>query len=274
MATDISIEIHQMSVRLGPDPRNRASILGALRASTADLCVFPEASTTGFCYRELADATEANRPFLDEVCAVSREVRRGVCLPLLMEGPGGVFNRTYVIHPEEGILGWYDKIHLIGILHEDRYLMAGSRPVVLDYRHEGMSVRIGLATCYDLRFPELFRRLVLDLEAEVLIVPAMWPQERIHHFSILTAARALENLTPLLACNSVGPCGDLLAGGRSAVVSAWGESLFAGSPDAECSFTFQFDRRSLAEARSRLPALRDAREFLLPPILAPAARTE
>ena len=259
MGTDLAIEFFQLQVQFGPLPANREAILRGLAQSSAHLCVFPEAATSGFCYGELPEVVEANDRFLEEVREQAARYGRGACLPLLAGGSDGVFNRTFLIGPDGAVLGHYDKVHLIGLLHEDRYLKAGTQPMVLNFPGPNGQVRVGLATCYDLRFPELFRALVLSLKADVLVVPAMWPVERIEHFRILAQARALENLTPIVACNAVGPCGSLASGGRSLVVSEWGRILFEAPADTAGRFKFDFSRQAVADTRSRLPALADAR---------------
>ena len=259
MEADQRIELFQFRVRFGPQPENQETVLASIAGSRADICLFPEACTSGFCYEELTAATAANARFLVRVQEAAARSQRGVCLPLLFAADHGFVNRTFLIGPEGAVLGHYDKMHLSGLLREDRHLVAGNTPTAIEFPAKGGAVRIGLATCYDLRFPELFRTLVLSLRADVLLIPAMWPVERIEHFRILTRARALENLTPVVACNAVGPCGALASGGRSSVVSSWGELLFEGSSDKPDRFVFAYSRAAVAETRRRLPALEDAR---------------
>ncbi len=83
---------------------------------------------------------------------------------------------------------------------------------------------IGLGTCYDLRFPELFRGLV-DAGAETLVLPAGWPERRRSHWTLLAQARAVENQSFVLACGTAGTHAGVPQAGHSIVVDPWGEVL-------------------------------------------------
>ena len=85
-------------------------------------------------------------------------------------------------------------------------------------------MRAGLSTCYDLRFPEIYRRQV-DAGAELFVVPAAWPAARVGHWSLLGRARAIENQAVMVQCNTAGTHAGHEMGGRSQVVSATGEVL-------------------------------------------------
>ncbi|HRC42273.1 MAG TPA: nitrilase-related carbon-nitrogen hydrolase, partial [Tetrasphaera sp.] len=118
-------------------------------------------------------------------------------------------------------------------------------------------VRAGLSTCYDLRFPELYRRQ-LDAGAQVFLVPAAWPMARVEHWRVLGRARAIENQCVLIACNTAGTHGGYRMGGASQVVSARGEVLAEAGPDEEV-LSVDVDLEAIAAWRADFPVLADRR---------------
>ena len=116
----------------------------------------------------------------------------------------------------------------------------------------------GLATCYDLRFPELFRAFV-DRGAELVLLPSAWPTPRIAHWSLLTRARAVEDQAYVVAVNGCGDQGASLAlGGRSVVVDPWGTVLAEGG-DHEEVLVVDLDLAQVAKVRADFPVLADRR---------------
>ena len=124
------------------------------------------------------------------------------------------------------MLATYRKVHRFGFgAGEPRLMEAGEDVVVVDLpAGDGPRVRTGLSTCYDLRFPEIYRRQV-DAGAELFVVPAAWPAARVGHWSLLGRARAIENQAVMVQCNTAGTHAGHEMGGRSQVVSATGEVL-------------------------------------------------
>lgn len=256
------VEAFQVSVMAGPHRSNLEQISSLVGGSKADLCVFPEAATSGFDYEGLAEIAAMNERFLPEVAKLAADRQRWILLPMLVQESGGFFNRQRLLGPDGRVVRSYDKLHLIGVLNEDRFLRPGENgPVVAEIPTEAGPLRVGLATCYDLRFPELFRDLVLHGLADLLIVPAMWPASRIEHFKILAQARAIENLTPLIACNAVGACGNLMLGGASLVIGAFGEVLGSASGDKPASLTYEWTKEPTEKTRREFPVLQDVRGF-------------
>ena len=114
---------------------------------------------------------------------------------------------------------------------------------------------LGLVTCYDLRFPELFRAL-LDAGTEIFVVPAAWPARRRGHWTLFARARAVEEQAFVLACNTAGTHGGVEQGGHSLVVDPWGTVLAEAGPNEEV-LTVDLDPEVVAKARSEFPVLRD-----------------
>lgn len=175
-------------------------------------------------------------------------------------GGRGLWNTSLVYGPDGGLVAAYRKIHRFGFgSGEPKLLDAGEEIVVVDLpgaAGEGRH-RAGLSTCYDLRFPELYRRQ-LDSGATVFIVPAAWPAARVRHWTLLAHARAVENQCVVIACNTGGTHAGTEMGGHSQVVSATGEALaMAGAGEAVLSVDIDLD--AITTWREQFPVLRDRR---------------
>ncbi|MGD9281005.1 MAG: nitrilase-related carbon-nitrogen hydrolase, partial [Desulfobacterales bacterium] len=120
--------------------------------------------------------------------------------------------------------------------------------------------KIGMATCYDLRFPELFRRMV-EQGAEIFLVCSAWPYPRLEHWLMLTRVRALENQCFLVSSNSVGLNQGIQFVGHSMITDPWG-TILAGAGDTECIIKSDIDLDELKAARNQFPALSDRTDWL------------
>ena len=120
-----------------------------------------------------------------------------------------------------------------------------------------MHERLGLATCYDLRFPEQFR-LLLDAGAEVVLLVAAWPAKRVAHWRLLAQARAVENQSYVVACNTAGTHAGVPMGGHSIVVDPWGAVLAEAGEDEEV-LVVDLDLDLVRATRTQFPVLADRR---------------
>jgi predicted amidohydrolase len=124
---------------------------------------------------------------------------------------------------------------------------------------------MAMTTCYDLRFPELYR-LFLDAGAELVVVPAGWPALRLDHWLLLLRARAVENQQFVIGCNQVGNQEGVELGGHSLVVDPWGRTVVEGGDNEEV-LTVEIDLALVDKTRAEFPVLRDRRLGLPAPIL-------
>ncbi len=245
------VRLCQISVHYENPEVNASKIRDRLKFNE-DLIVFPEAATSGFPYRRLGSVTEFNSRFVEEIRALT-ETRDGIIvLPALVTHEGQVVNRQHWISGGK-IIAQYDKVHLIGVLGEDRFLAPGSEPVSSPI---GDFVG-GAATCYDLRFPELFRILVKK-GVDLFILPAMWPVQRATHLTALARGRAIENQAFVMVCNACGSCGPMDLCGQSAAFDPRGE-LIAEAGLTETDLAFQIDAKAASDWRAEFPVLRDIR---------------
>jgi len=168
---------------------------------------------------------------------------------LARSGSGNV-NRAQVINPSGKLVAEYDKVHLIPLMDEDKYLKPGQKLGVFQID----DIQAGCVICYDIRFCEWLRLYALA-GAKVLFVSAEWPQIRIEHWKTLLKARAIENMIYIVACNRVGTSKDTLFGGASMVIDPWGEVLYEGGSGEEGVF-LEIDPEKVQAIRDHLQVFR------------------
>lgn len=257
----LTISLGQMNVHLGDPNRNLATVRdwtaeAARRGS--DLVLFPELWSTGYDLENAADyATPPTAGVFAAVADLARENQIHVLGSCLSELGAGQFGNTAVLHNPAGeIAATYSKTHLFQLMDEHHYLTAGETPTLVETEHG----RFGLTICYDLRFPELFRRYALQ-GAQVVFVPAEWPHPRLAHWRTLLRARAIENQMFIVACNRVGESKGTRFFGHSCIIDPWGEVVVEGGED-EMLLTAVVDLSLVEEVRAKIPIFADRRPEL------------
>lgn len=254
------IAVVQMHIVAGELQRNRRRMLElAQRAldSGARLLLLPELCTCGYDLPRLDDLAETlDGETAGRMAALAAQYRAYLAWGMAERDGDRFYNTLALVGPDGRLRARYRKTHLIPLLHEPEYFAPGEEVVVVPTEIG----TLGLALCYDLRFPGLFRRMAAQ-GAEVFLVAAQWPAERLGHWRTLTEAAALHNLAYVVASTGVGVClGDALAG-HSAVVSPWGERLAEAGDGEEILFA-TMDLTRVAEARDKLPVLQGQRPEL------------
>jgi predicted amidohydrolase len=167
---------------------------------------------------------------------------------------GQHYNTSVLFAPDGALAASYRKIHLFGFDGGETELMSGGDELFVVETPLGPT---GLATCYDLRFPELFRALV-EGGATALLISSGWPSPRIEHWDVLTRARAIEDQAWVIACNEVGAQPGITLGGHSVVVDPKGAVVGQAGSDAEV-LVVDVDPDAASQWRRDFPALEDIR---------------
>jgi omega-amidase len=162
-----------------------------------------------------------------------------------------VYNSSVLLGPGTGPTRIYRKIHLFGPMRENQFLTPGRSAPVFRMRLGALA----LAICYDLRFPELFRKYALK-GAQLVILCAQWPEVRLEHWRTLVRARAIENQFFVVACNRIGTSQGTRFGGHSMIVDPWGDVVREG-PGKAALITADIDFQAVDESRTRIPSLND-----------------
>ncbi|MFC9926848.1 carbon-nitrogen family hydrolase [Streptomyces sp. NPDC127190] len=248
----------QIAVDEGESVASRRQRVAALvrQQAGADLVVLPELWTTGaFAFEEFGrEAEPLEGPTYEAMAKAASDA--GVWLHAgsvpELDARGTLYNTSLVFSPTGELAAAYRKIHRFGFDKGEAVLMGAGRDLVTVRLPE---TTVGLATCYDLRFPELFRGLV-DAGAELLVLPAGWPERRRAHWTLLAQARAVENQAFVLACGTAGTHAGVPQAGHSIVVDPWGEVLAEAGHDEEV-LTVDLDTAKVAATREQFPALKD-----------------
>lgn len=241
--------------------RERAASLvvaEASRPTPAELVVLPELWPVGaFAFTEFAAEAEPLEGPTHEVMARAA-AEAGVWLHagsfVERAEDGTLYNTSLVFDPRGERAATYRKIHRFGFDKGEATLMGAGEDLVTVALPD---TTLGLATCYDLRFPELFRGLV-DAGAQTLVIPAGWPERRRSHWTLLAQARAVENQAYVLAVGTAGTHADVPQAGHSIAVDPWGEVLAEAGAGEEI-LRVEFDPARVEKTRERFPALKDRR---------------
>ncbi len=254
---NISIALAQLDLKWGEPEGNFIKSQKAVYQAAqqgAEIVLLPELWASGFDL----DQTKIYASPLDEgwfkrmrALAVENEIALGGSL--IEENQGKYYN-TFVLYDKDGnLIGSYRKIHLFQKLQEHIHFVGGNQVVVVDSPWG----KFGLAICYDLRFPEVFRSCAVQ-GAELILLVAEWPKRRIEHWKILLQARAIENQCFIAAVNKVGTSMGVALGGKSAVVNPMGELLVLGGENEQLLQT-EIDLGKVSETRHWMPVFEDRR---------------
>jgi len=237
-----------------------------------DLVVLPELwAPGGFSYKRWDERAESvDGPVAQIMSASARDAGVMLHAGSIVErpasgvsGPEGKFlwNTSLVFSADGSLAATYRKIHRFGFGQGEPLLMEAGKALSLvdvpDPASPRGAARAALSTCYDVRFPELYRAQV-DAGATLFVIPAAWPAARVGHWTLLAQARAIENQCVVVACNTAGTHAGVEMGGRSQVVLPTGDvAAMAGSDEQVLSV--EVDLSVVDEYRASFPVLSDRR---------------
>jgi omega-amidase len=251
---DIVAGCCQFSIKPGEIQHNCETAEGMLLELAAGKCrlaVLPEMWSCSFPYPVLSEMAEQTPAILDTMRKIAKD-KRLVIVGSLPEAAGKtIFNTGYLIDSTGKIAGKYRKVHLFSLYNEQRHFGYGTCAQVFS-----TSIgKVGMMICYDLRFPELARKLAVE-GAEIICVSALWPRVRIDHWSLLLRARAVENQLFVIGCNGCGAEEKITWGGASAIISPMGIVLAEAGPDEQCIASV-LNESEISEFRKIIPCFED-----------------
>lgn len=229
----------------------------AAAAKGADLVVLPEIWNVGYFnfdrYEE--DAEPIDGKSISLMCDLAVDLDIAIHGGSIVERDGdNLYNTSVFVDSDGEVRATYRKMHLFGYESAENSLLDSGDDVVTFDAEQG---RIGLATCYDLRFPGLFRAMS-DAGVDLLLVTSAWPLERLEHWMMLTRVRALEHQVFLVAANLVGKNNGTRLAGNSCVVNPWGTQI-ANAGECEQAVLAEVDLANLEYIRDSFPVLADRR---------------
>ncbi|MBN1328381.1 MAG: hypothetical protein JXA54_02800 [Candidatus Heimdallarchaeota archaeon] len=259
---DLIVAAYQMKILTGDKKGNISKVESMLRkyhSQALDLLVLPELFSTGFAYPlfpKIAEDLDTSIT-LKTLEELSKEYNIGLAGSILCIDENEKYqNIGFIISPSKGLVYKYQKIHLWGT--EKNFFTPG-KDITAPINYEDKA-SIGLAICYDLRFPEVYRRLAIK-GAEVIITPAAWPAQRWQHFTLLAKARALENTCYHISCNRIGEeesPDHVVYNGKSQIISPMANEI-TGPLDFENEIVAKLTSEELIQTRKYIPVLKDRR---------------
>jgi len=222
-----------------------------------EIVVLPEMFSTGFSMqpKKLAEPMDGETvEWMKRIAAKKKIILTG---SVIIEEDRNFYNRLVWVLPN-GQIGYYDKRHLFAYGDEDQHYTAGKKRLIASVK----GWKINLMVCYDLRFP-VWSRQQGDFEYDVLIYVANWPERRVHAWTTLLRARAIENQSYVIGVNRTGDDGNKIPyTGESMAVNPMGEILYHKN-DEEDVFTVTLDRSDLEKTREKFPFWKDADQFTI-----------
>src|SRR6476620_3707229 len=220
-----------------------------------EIVVLPEMFSTGFSMqpKKLAEPMDGETvEWMKRIAAKKKIILTG---SVIIEEDRNFYNRLVWVLPN-GQIGYYDKRHLFAYGDEDQHYTAGKKRLIASVK----GWKINLLVCYDLRFP-VWSRQQADFEYDVLIYVANWPERRVHAWTTLLRARAIENQCYVIGVNRTGEDGNKIHyTGESMVIDPMGEILYC-KKDEDDVFTVTLDRLHLEKVREKFPFWKDADQF-------------
>ncbi|MFW3145652.1 MAG: nitrilase-related carbon-nitrogen hydrolase [Thermoplasmatota archaeon] len=221
-----------------------------------DLIVLPEVFSTGFPYEKLPELSMRSGEVLESLRRKAREYHSHIIFTQVVEESGSFFNRCFALDEKGETAAVYNKTHLFSRAGEHEFFTQGNETASFLLK----GARISPLICYELRFPELSRKLVLE-GSHVLVYMGQWPNYRIFQWEALLKARAIENQCFVIGVGVWGHHGRQLMGGGSSVFSPFGNLLCSvkeGEGYAQCTM----DPSELVRFREGIPVLYERRPDL------------
>ena len=233
---------------------NRSPLESHVRAASppeGSLVVLPELCDVGFTMNAAKAAEDDSRSWAS---ALARSLRIWLISGFAVRHERGVSNCAVVHGPTGDEAATYRKAFLFTPAGEREHYMPGDCAVTVDCG----GLRVAPVICYDLRFPELWRRAALD-GAHCFACIASWPTVRQRHWDALLVARAIENQAFVIGCNRTGQDPNAAYAGGSAIITPLGDvAAHAGNGPGTASA--DIDAAAVMQWRAKFPALADARQ--------------
>ena len=246
---------------IGANIRKIDDFCSAAKNAGAELIVFPEMVDTGYAMAVIAQCAT---PWTEGAVPSLRRTAQRLSLAIICgvsERDGArIYNSQVFIDGSGEIVGKYRKTHLFTPppIEEDKCFTCGDELRACDFNE----LRLGLSICYDLRFPEVYRRLAVDELANVLIISSAWPFPRVEHLRVLATARAIENQSYIVLANRVGTDEGTTFCGTSAIIDPYGVVLASASGDREELIYADVSAELLQSVRARMPVFAHRRAEL------------
>ena len=260
----MKIAVAQISCSLG-DPAANLSKVREFSSRAQDigteLIVFPEMTDTGYSMPVIREhASDWANGFVPGVQEIAKRISIAIVSGVSERDGSSIYNSQVLVNANGDIVAKYRKAHLYAVAPVEEQTCFAPGDTFASFALGDL--RIGFSICYDLRFPEMYRKLATDENVGAFLVSSAWPFPRLEHFRVLSQARAIENQSYVVASNRVGKDDDLWFCGSSAIIDPRGVVIAAASADREELIQADISEELVLSVRSRVESFAHRRQDL------------
>lgn len=237
----MKVNILQLKIEELPE-KNIEKVASLTKVYKDEVFLLPELFTTGFNYEVIDKYIDRQTIFLNMLPHQNTYIGS---IPVSKDGEK--YN-TMFIKSGERLSFLYNKIHLFFMMNEDSYFSPGKDVALFQLD----DFKCGCAICFDLRFPELFRKYFLQ-DADIIFIPMQWPRERVLQMIPLAQARAIENQCYIVVSNAIGKIWGTFFGGNSMLISPVGEIITNACEVEDEVFSLNIDKNIVKEFKTSMP---------------------
>jgi len=254
----------QISCSLGDPKANLLKVRDfshRAKGTGAQLVVFPEMTDTGYSMSVIqAHAGSWSTGFVPGLQEIAAKLSIAIVCGVSEQDGTSVYNSLVFVDQQGRIASKYRKTHLYAVAPVEEQKCFASGDAFASFILGDL--RLGFSICYDLRFPEIYRKLVVDQNVGAFVVSSAWPFPRLEHFRTLSLARAIENQSYLIASNRVGKDDELWFCGSSAIIDPRGVVIASASADREELIEADLSQELVISVRRRVESLAHRRQDL------------
>jgi len=260
----MKVAVAQISCSLGDSDANLLKVrdfCARAKETDADLIVFPEMTDTGYSMPVIrAHANHWTGGFVAGLQETARQLSIAIVSGVSERADSSIYNSQVLIDSSGNIPAKYRKTHLYAVAPVEEQTCFAPGDCFASFALGGL--HFGFSICYDLRFPEMYRKLATEQKVGAFIISSAWPFPRVEHFRTLAMARAIENQSYVIASNRVGKDDDLWFCGSSAIIDPRGVVIAAASADREEFIQADVCEELVLSVRSRVESFAHRREDL------------
>jgi predicted amidohydrolase len=267
----MKIAVAQMACSLGEPEVNLQRVRKFSRLASdrgAELIVFPEMTDIGYSMSVVhVKAAAWTAGFVPGLQQIARDFSIGIVSGVSERDRSCIYNAQVFVDADGSLNASYRKTHLYAVAPVEEHTCFAPGDSFTSFALHGL--RFGFSICYDLRFPEMFRKLVTEQNVDAFVLSSAWPFPRIEHFQTLSIARAIENQAYVIVSNRVGKDDDLWFCGSSAIIDPRGVVIAAASADREELIQADLSEELVRSVRNRVQSLSHRRTDLYDQVMTP-----
>src|SRR2546430_14994447 len=260
----MKVAVAQISCSLGDPQANLLKVCDFSRRAKeleAELIVFPEMTDTGYSMPVIREhANHWTSGFVPGLQEIARDLSIAIVSGVSERADSSIYNSQVLIDSDGNIPAKYRKTHLYAVAPVEEQTCFAPGDAFVSFGLGGL--HFGFSICYDLRFPEMYRKLTADDKVGAFVISSAWPFPRDEHWRVLITARAIENQSYVIASNRVGKDDALWFCGSSAIIDPRGVAVASASADREELIQADVSQELILSVRTRVESLAHRRQDL------------